>query len=278
MDVILLLKKVVLAIIQGISEILPVSSSGHLILLSRILDIDTNGLSLIIFLHFGSLFAMIVFYRKQIAAIVKSLYLFIFKHNRDDQTKANINLFLALIIASIPAALVGFLLGDLVDTYLTNVYFVFIFLTLTGIILLLNKNLNGNRSLKELNLKQSFIVGLFQAIGVIPGISRSGITIFGGKVEKLSNEEAANFSFLLFLPVTLGSFLWEIIRNYQTIAALSHYDLLADAISVVIAGIMTYLAIALLFKLIKKGKLHYFAYYCFGVAVIGSIISILLSL
>ena len=119
-------------------------------------------------------------------------------------------------------------------------------------------------------------IGLFQGVGVLPGISRSGSTIFGGKVNKLSNEEAAHFSFLMFLPVTAGSFLVEIIKNYNEIIATPTLDLLSDVIAVIIAGFVTYFSVKYLFKIIKKGKLYYFAYYCFAISIIGIIVCLCL--
>ena len=181
-------------------------------------------------------------------------------------------LFINLIIASIPAAILGILFSDIIDEYLSNLYFVFSFLIITGCLLLINKNLNGTKTLKEMTVLDALTIGSFQCVGILPGISRSGSTIFGGKVTKLSNEAAANFSFLMFLPVTAGSFLIEVVKEFDTIIATNPIDLLLDAVVVIISGIVTFLSVKFIFKLIKKGKLHYFAYYCFAIALIGIIV------
>lgn len=276
MDFILLLKKILLGIIQGIAEVLPISSSGHLLIFSNILNIDTNGLQFVIFLHFGSLIAMMIYYWKDIVCIIKSLWVYLFKKNREEETLYYCRLFLLVVVASIPAAIVGFLLGDIIDQYLSNLYFVFSFLVLTGTLLLIGKKFNGDKTLKELKFKEALGIGCFQGIGVLPGVSRSGSTIFGGRVMKLSNEEAAHFSFLMFLPVTAGSFLIEVISEFDAIKSYDMPTLFTDIIAVIISGITTFLAVKYLFKIIKKGKLHYFAYYCFAVALIGIIVCLCL--
>ena len=272
MDFILLIKKIILAIVQGIAEILPISSSGHLLIFSELLQVDTNGLQLLIFLHFGSLVAIMIYYWKDIKDIIFSLCKFLFKHDREENTIYYCQLFLKLIVASIPAAIIGFALGDIIDKYLSNLYFVFVFLIVTGFLLLASRNIKGKKTLKEMSYLSALSIGLFQGVGVLPGISRSGSTIFGGKVNKLSNEEAAHFSFLMFLPVTAGSFLVEVIKNFNNIISTPSMDLLSDAIAVIIAGFVTYFSVKYLFKIIKKGKLYYFAYYCFAVRVIGLIV------
>ena len=277
MDFILLLKKIILAIIQGIAEILPISSSGHLLIFSELLEINTNGLQLIIFLHLGSLIAMLIYYWSDIRDIIVSLLVFLFKKDRSEKTIYFFSLFLKLIVASIPAAIIGFTLGDIIDQYLSNLYFVFSFLIVTGSILLISKNLKGEKTLKEMSYLNALTIGCFQGVGVLPGISRSGSTIFGGRVNRLSNEEAAHFSFLMFLPVTAGSFLIEVIKDFDTISTSQPMDLLSDFIAVIISGIVTYFSVKYLFKIIKKGKLYYFAYYCFAIAIIGIIVCLCLN-
>ena len=264
------IKKIVIAIVQGIAEILPISSSGHILITSELLNVESS-LQFAIFLHFGSLVAMIVYYWKDIFNIIVSLFNFLFKKNREENTLYYCSLFVKLVVASIPAAILGILLSDLIDSYFSNLYFIFTFLIITGILLLINKNLNGEKTLKELKYKDAFCIGLFQGVGLFPGISRSGVTIFGSKVMRLSNEEDAHFSFIMFLPVTAGSFLLELIGDFEAISFNEPLVLLSDLACVIIAGLTTLFAVKYLFKIIKKGKLYYFAYYCFAVSLIGII-------
>lgn len=268
------LKKVIVAIVQGIAEILPISSSGHILITSELLNIETS-LQFAIFLHFGSLIAMIIYYWNDIKNILISLINYLFKKNREEETLYYCSLFIKLIIATIPAGILGVLLSSAIDSYFSNLYFVFSFLIITGILLLINKNLNGEKTLKELKYKESFCIGLFQGVGLFPGISRSGVTIFGSKVMRLSNDEAAHFSFLMFLPVTAGSFLLEIIKNFNSIDFNNTPTLITDISCIIIAGLTTFFSVKYLFKLIKKGKLYYFAYYCFAIAIIGIVVCLL---
>lgn len=270
------LKKIIVSIVQGVAEVLPISSSGHILIVSSLLNIESS-LQFAIFLHFGSLIAMIIYYWKDIWSIIASLFAFLFKKDRCENTMYYCSLFLKLVIASIPAGILGILLSDLVDSYFSNLYFVFSFLIVTGCLLLINKRFNGTKTLKELKYKGALGIGLFQGVGLFPGISRSGITIFGSKAMKLSNEDAANFSFLMFLPVTAGSFLLELISDFESIDFGNTNALLMDICCIVIAGITTFLAVKYLFKLIKKGKLYYFAYYCFAIALIGIITLLILN-
>lgn len=266
-----LIKKIILAIIQGLTEILPVSSSGHLLIASQLFNIDTNGLTLVIFLHFGSLIAMIIYYRKILKEMIINLFKYLLKKDRSQSSIYYSKLFLCLIISSLPAAIVGFLLGDIIDNYFTNLYYIFIFLSINSVLLLFNKKLIGRKKTNELNFKDASIIGLFQCLGIFPGISRSGITILGAKSMKLNDEDAAGYSFLMFLPITLGSFIWELIGFKDNVVNLSSPSIISDLIAVIISGITTYIAIHFLLKIIKKGKLYYFSYYCLLVALFGTI-------
>lgn len=271
MDFIMLIKKIILGIIQGISEVLPISSSGHLTIFSNILNVETDGLHFMILLHFGSLVAMLIYYWKDVFQIIVSLFKFLFQKDRTEETIYYCRLFINLIIASIPAAIIGIAFEDVIGSYLSNLYFVFSFLIVTGTVLLISKNLNGTKTLKEMKAGQAFGIGCFQACGVLPGISRSGSTICGGKILKLKQEDAAHFSFLMFLIVSGGSFLLDMIKNYDLVFNAPLPVLATDSLAVIISGITTYLAVKYIFIVIKKGKLHYFAYYCFLVAIIGII-------
>jgi len=270
-DFIILIKKIILAIAQGLTEILPVSSSGHLLILSQLLNIDTDGLTLVIFLHFGSLIAMIIYYHKTLKEMIVGLFKYLFKKDRNQSSIYYSKLFLCLIISSIPGAIVGVLLGDIIDNYFTNLYYIFIFLSINSVLLLFSKKLLGSKKINELNFKDASIIGLFQCIGIFPGISRSGITILGAKRVKLNDEDAASYSFLMFLPITLGSFIWELIGFKDNMVNLSSSSIISDLIAVIISGVTTYIAIYFLLKLIKKGKLYYFSYYCLLIALLGSV-------
>lgn len=266
-----LLKFILLAVIQGISEVLPISSSGHLQIVQEILGMDTSSLTVSIFLHLGSLVAMIVFYRKLVFSTVGNAAKYVFKSSeRNEKNKNALKLLFMIVIACIPAGLIGVLFKSKIESIFANTIFIGINLIITGILLFLQKYIKGKKTLDTMNWLDAIIIGLFQAIGILPGISRSGITTIGGKVSKLQDEDAINFAFLLFIPVTLGTGLLEVVDIIKGDLVLSSNDILLYIVGIIISGLVTYIALSLLLKIIKKGKLHYFAYYCFaiGLAVI----------
>lgn len=264
-----ILKYIFIAFIQGVAEILPISSSGHITLASEIVNIDPS-LTLSIFLHAGSLIAVIIFYRKEIWAMLKYTLLFIFKKDRSEDAIYNSKLILMLIIATIPAGLVGLLLKDIIEeVFKSNIYLGFDFL-ITAVVLFIISRLKYERKIKEMTALDALVVGSFQAIGVLPGISRSGITISGLKTRKFSNEDSANFAFLMFIPVSAGSFLVEV---YDLINDPLSYDsslTIPYIIGIAVAGIVTYFSLKMLLKIIKNGKLWYFSVYLvvLGISVI----------
>lgn len=263
-----LLKFILLAVIQGISEVLPISSSGHLQIVQEILGMDTSSLTVSIFLHLGSLVAMIVFYRKLVFSTVGNAAKCVFKSSeRNDTNKNALKLLFMIVIACIPAGLIGVLFKSKIESIFANTIFIGINLIITGCLLFLQKYIKGKKTLDTMNWRDAIIIGLFQAIGILPGISRSGITTIGGKVSKLQDEDAINFAFLLFIPVTLGTGLLEVVDIIKGDLVLSSNDILLYIVGIIISGLVTYIALSLLLKIIKKGKLHYFAYYCFAVGL-----------
>ena len=263
-----LLKFILLAVIQGISEVLPISSSGHLQIVQEMLGMDTSSLTVSIFLHLGSLVAMIVFYRKLVFSIIGNSIKYVFKSSeRNDTNKNYLKLLFMIVIACIPAGLIGLLFKNKIESIFANTIFIGINLIITGCLLFLQKYIKGKKSLDRMNWLDAIIIGLFQTIGILPGISRSGITTIGGKVSKLQDEDAINFAFLLFIPVTLGTGLLEVVDIIKGDLVLSSNDILLYIVGIIISGLVTYIALSLLLKIIKKGKLHYFAYYCFAVGL-----------
>ncbi len=264
-----ILKYIFIAIVQGIAEILPISSSGHITLASELVGIDPS-LTLSIFLHAGSLIAVIAFYAKEIWSMIKYTFLFIFKKDRSEEAYKNSRLVLMLIIATIPAGLVGLLLKDIIEEVFKSSVYLGIDFLITAIILYIISRLKFERKIKEMTVLDAVVVGSFQAIGVLPGISRSGITISGLKTRKFNNEDSANFAFLMFIPISAGSFLIEVYDLIKEPALFDSTLTVPYIIGIIIAGIVTYFSLKLLLNIIKKGKLWYFSIYLsiLGIAVI----------
>jgi len=193
----ILLQYAILGIIQGLAEIIPISSSGHLFLFQKILKIEEFNLSLEVFLHIASLLALLIFYRKKIFRIIKGICVYPFK--KADKDKRSFLLGIYIIIGSLPATIVGILFKDKIEEKLLNSFSIGISLIITGMLILISKKFK-NRD-KKLNCSNSLSIGLFQTIGMIPGISRSGITLFGSKMNKVNDQEGVDFVFLLLIPI-----------------------------------------------------------------------------
>jgi len=239
-----LLQAIILGIIQGITEWLPISSSAHLVILEHLFKIK-EPLAFTAVLHFSSLIAILIIFRKSINNIISSLI-------ELDLKSENSKMAFYILIGTMPILLSGYLLKDLFNKFFTNLFLVGIALTINGLILLISQlNLNN----KKLNMKNTFIIGLTQALALIPGISRSGITISTGLLQGINKEKVATFSFLLaIIPIIGATFL-----NLKTIE-ITNYSLLI--ISSIITLIISLISLKFLLNIIKKAKFHYFGYYC----------------
>ncbi len=259
------MKIFILSIVQGITEFLPVSSSGHLSILENIFSVK-NQLTVCVFLHFGTLLALICFLYKEIFYILASPF------RRD---KDNLKLLGLLFIGSIPAGVSGFLFKNSIEQiFKTPVYTGFAFLV-TGLILFFTrfkqKNERGIEPNREglinqaptISFLSAFFIGIGQAIALIPGISRSGTTIAFGMYANIDGETATRFSFLLAIPAILGASLYEL-RNIQKI------ELRVSGIIIGILGaaISGYFALRVILKIVRKGKFAYFSYYLFLLGII----------
>jgi undecaprenyl-diphosphatase len=240
-----MLNEIIYAVIQSISEFLPISSSGHLALVSNL--IAKPDLFLFTVLHLASLLAVIIFTRKEIYNLftLKSGY-----------TK----LWLYLIIATIPAAIFGFLFKNIVEQAFTSLLLLGVAFIFTGIVVFLTKYAH---SFSGIDSRNSLFIGLMQALALFPGVSRSGMTISAGLFSGLTKEKAAKFSFLLFIPVTLGAFLLEIGNFYFSWSLV---------VSFVVCTILSLVFLNLLMVILKKNKFWIFGIYCWIIGIITLLI------
>lgn len=256
-----LLQAIILGIIQGITEPLPISSSGHLEIFQAIFDIENTDLTYEIFLNFGSLIAIVILYRSKLAKIFGNAFKYVSK--RDNEYKSDFKYFYLVFFASIPAAVVGVLLGDKIEELFTNSLTTGIMLIITGIFLYIIKNFDGNKDIDDMTIFDALFIGVAQSVALIPGISRSGSTIVGSMFRNLKRSVAFDFSFLMYIPVSLGVFASKI--NDITLDDNSYKYL----IGTIIAGILTFFATKLLRKIVVDGKLVYFSYYCITVGLLA---------
>ena len=260
-----LIKIITLGIVQGLTEFLPVSSSGHLVIFQNIFNVSEPPLTIDIFLHAGTLLAVFVVFRKDILKLLIGFVssLNIFKRETTGYGKIT----WLILAANIPAGIVGVFFKDKIELFFHSTYLAFIFLIVTGIILYFSKFCKtGKFNLKNINLPKSIMIGLTQMISILPGISRSGITITTAMALKIKREDAAKFSFFIMIPAVAGATLLEILK----ISELS-VNFIEVALGMLASFITGYFAIKLLLKIIKSYKMHYFAYYCIVIGILGLI-------
>ncbi|HLD98430.1 MAG TPA: undecaprenyl-diphosphate phosphatase [Candidatus Nanoarchaeia archaeon] len=248
-----MLNEIIMAVIQAITEFLPISSDGHLALYSNLFS--EPNLFFIIFLHIASLLAVLIFTRKEI------LFLFTF-------TKEARKLWLYLIIATIPGALFGFFLKNIIETTFSSLLITGIGFLFTGTILIFSK---FPRRKSKLNMKNSLIIGLFQMLALLPGVSRSGMTISTGIFNGIEKEKAVKFSFLLFIPLAIGAFSLEMF-NYYTKSIEITVPFITLAIAFIICFTLSLLFLNLLTLIIKKDKFWMFSIYCYIIGIITIIL------
>ncbi|WP_054694723.1 undecaprenyl-diphosphate phosphatase [Syntrophomonas palmitatica] len=244
-----------LGTVQGLTEFLPVSSSGHLVIFQHVFNITQNQLTFDVLVHMGTLLAVFVAFWNDIVTILKRPF--------DKLTY--------LIIAGcLPAALAGFLLAPIFEKAFESLLVVGIGLIFTGLILKFSETMsNRNFGLKEVyetSYWDAITIGIIQALAIVPGISRSGSTIAGGLLAGLERDFAARFSFLLSIPVILGAGVFELKDALQT--GIPHNLLLPYIIGPMAAALFGYLAIKIVLRLVRGGRLSVFSYYCWTVGLL----------
>ncbi|MFH1393944.1 MAG: undecaprenyl-diphosphate phosphatase [Candidatus Micrarchaeota archaeon] len=252
------LQAIALGIIQGITEWLPVSSSGHLALLQNFLGVQPPVIFDIL-LHLGTLAAVCLYMRNDISSLIRGFLTL-------DNKNADFRLAIFIIIASIPTAIIGFGFKDFFASFFSNTLYVGIALMLTGMLLLSTRAISGK---KAPDAKSAIIIGIAQGCAVAPGISRSGATISAGILLGLDKEKAARFSFLMFIPAIIGAALFEA----KEVAGMGA-ELGPALVGTATAAIVGYLAIGFLMDLIKKNQFHLFAYYCLALGALTIALSI----
>lgn len=258
---------IILAIIQGISEFLPISSSAHLIIFRDLFGIGSSitpdlAMSFDIALHFGTLLAIGVYFFKDFWNMIKYGFT---KGIKDKEGK----ILWYLVVATIPAGIVGFLFEDIIDGVIrSNFIIIALALIVMGVIIyLVDKKSKQEKEIGQLSLKDAFLIGCSQVFALIPGFSRSGTTIAAGRVLKLKREDAAKFSFYLSAPVVLGAVLVQLIKDGTSMITLNIMPFIIGILVSFIAGL---LCIEFLLKYLKKHDFKVFMWYrlILGVIVI----------
>lgn len=266
-----LIQAILLGLLQGVTEFLPVSSSGHLALARALLgrDLET-GITFEIVVHFGSFCSIAVYYHREIREIINDLFKsFSFNgiRTRRFMHDPNTRLSLIILLSMIPAMIVGFTLKDTIEMMFINPVFVSCMLLVTGTLLFLTKF--TTRLQKDVDYKRGLLMGVAQAMAIIPGISRAGSTISAGLFTRIDRVKVTNFSFLMVLPVLAGAMLLEVTEIAEHgIEQAVVISLIAGFFTSLIAG---YISLTYLVILLKKEMFHYFSYYCWFVGIAGII-------
>ncbi len=262
-----LLKAIFLGIVQGLSEFLPISSSGHLVLVEEILNFQEGGLAFEVFVHFGTLIAVIWVFRNDISKMILSIpamfQLPVKKFEGELREYALLNWF--IIVGSIPAAVVGLSFESEIEQLFESHTLALAMLFVTGLIMWSSRYTRYSRN--PMNGFQAFIIGIAQAFAIIPGISRSGSTIVTGLWLGIQRDRVARFSFILSTPVIFGATLMKVKDLFDV--PLPHAQLINLIFATVAATVSGYFAIIWLLDIIKKQKLEWFGVYCISVSIIG---------
>ncbi|WP_152657293.1 undecaprenyl-diphosphate phosphatase [Oceanobacillus sp. CFH 90083] len=259
-----LIQYFILGIVQGVTEPIPVSSSGHLIIVRELFNIEARGLSFEIFVNFASLLAVMLIYRKDIVRLIVNTWKFLFKG--DKTVKSDFMFVVYLVIATIPVGVIGVLFGDVLGEALSGTNVVGITLLITALSLWIIRNLRGRKQDGDLSAKDAVIVGLVQSVAVTPGISRSGATIVASMLVGMKKETALRFSFLLYIPVSLGTAILEIPEIARDPAMSQLWA--PYLVAFITAFIASYFALKWFMNVMRHGKLEYFAYYCVVVGIL----------
>lgn len=273
-----LLQTILMGIVQGLSEFLPISSSAHLVFTSNFYKVS-KGIEIVsqsneeifldIMLHLGTLIAVLIFFRKDVWEICKALY---FALKNKDFSSLDAKLGLYIIAGTVVTIILALPLNDVAEHLVFNPSFVGILLVITGGVLFFSEYLSKKRIDKNenINLKQSLLIGLAQGLAVLPGFSRSGWTIATGLFCGLNRQMAARYSFLLSIPIILGASMVYPLIKIDVSEALG-YNWIAIVCGTVVSGIVGYLCIKYFMKFISKFSLNIFGWYCILMGIISYI-------
>jgi undecaprenyl-diphosphatase len=259
-----LFESLILGVVQGLTEFLPVSSSGHLVIVKGLFGIKSQDIVFEIMVHFGTLLAVLAYFRKKITRIIISLAKAPFDNNADS-SDPDLRMAFYLLVGTIPAVVIGLAFKSQIEKAFDSPVWASSMLIVTAMILF-STRWTADKS-KELNSGRSIVVGLAQALAIMPGISRSGSTISMGMWLGMNKSDAAEFSFLLSVPAIAGAMvldIFDIIKNFSNTALIPVYLLGTAA-----AALVGYISIAFLLSVIKKGKFFYFGLYCLLVGLLS---------
>lgn len=252
-----ILKYILMGLVQGVTEVLPISSSGHLAIMGNILKIEDNTITFRVFLHLASLIATLFFLRKRLWQLIKGFFLYLFK--KDKNYKKEFHTCWMIVVATLPAVVFTILVGDFIESISNSLWVIGMLLMINGIALFIFTKVKP-REKQEITYLDALVMGGFQCFGLFSGISRSGSCINGASVRGLKKENVADFVFIMLIPAVLGATVLEL-KDISSFA-LSGDTIVLYLISFVVTLFVTYFSFELLLVTIRKSKFIYFTIYC----------------
>ena len=271
-------QSIILGIIQGLTEFVPISSSGHLVLVRDILGWPDSGLGFDVILHLGTLLAILIYFRQEWIRLIKSFFLgvcsIVKPELKDSCSKEDRNLIIMIIIATIPAGVAGLMFGGVLNFMFRSIPWVVSFLFITAFLMIGVEMRRGkkyntyqkHRSIKEISFWDAAAIGIAQAVAILPGISRSGVTISAGIFRGLKRSSAARFSFLLSAPIILGAGLVNVCNIIKEGQFDGHWYLFLFGF--VFSFIFGFLSIKYMITYLKTKSLRLFVYYLIGLGIV----------
>lgn len=257
---------VILGVIQGFTEPLPVSSSGHIFLFKNIFHTNMfNDLNFEIVANFGSFLAILFIFRKDIIDLINAFFKYIFKKDERNKYKDKFKYCICLIISTIPVGILGILLKDVIEDKLQNITFLGFAFLITALMLFLIRNRNGSKEEKDITIKDAIIIGVIQMITLMPGISRSGTVLVACLLCGLKRTTALKYTFILYFPISVATMMLGVSDMLEA-GSLAELALPYTA-GLVASLIVTYFTYKWLSELVKKGKLWKFSIYCLCLAI-----------
>ncbi len=278
-----LIKYIILGVIQGITEVLPISSSGHVAIAQELFSLQSDqGMLFLILVNIGSLLAVIYHFRRKVAALVSGFFRYVFQPASRDKTATDFHYCIKIALASIPLGIIGLALNDVIKAqYETHaLLMVGVGLLVTATCLYLVKDASAVNGRQYVTYKDAFYIGVGQMFAIMPGLSRSGITTSTALGRKMSMETALVFSFMMYIPASVGSslkYMWDISQNPTALgfdpSDFSQY--LYYFLALIASAFATLFSLKFIFRLFRRGRLVIFSIYTFILGMVALIAGVL---
>ena len=256
------IKYIILGLIQGITEPLPISSSGHIFLFKHLFETEMfNSFNFEIISNFGSFLAILFIFRKDIMKLIQDFFGFIFNKKRA-KYKDGFMYVMKLIVSTIPVGITGILLNDYLEEHFTNLKILGFAFLFTALMLYIVRNIKGTKDSKDITFRDAIVIGIFECITIVPGISRSGTVLVACLLCKLKRDDALKYTFMLYFPVSFGTMLLKV----SDLATIETSLLMPYFVGMLVALIVTYFSYQWLSNIVKNGKLWKFSIYCLCLA------------